>query len=114
MAAFPNIKPISVSSMTITPRVKRTELGNGFVQIYGDGTNTMKEMWDLTFIVNSTDFTTLHNFFQARKGYDNFTWTAPFPDATQKNYIHKDYSFVGYGNNIYEINVQFEEWVGLT
>lgn len=107
------IKPTIATQKSIQPRVKSIAFGNGYKQIYGDGINSMLEMWNLTFILDSTNYSTINTFLETAAGINYFGWTAPTPSATLKYYICPNWSTTGLGANKYQITCTFEEFAGL-
>jgi phage-related protein len=74
----PSIDPTFNTPLTITPRTIKNEFGGGYRQEFGDGLNTIKEIWSVAFEdVSVDDAETLDNFYRAQKGYLSFYWTPP-------------------------------------
>jgi len=108
MAALP-YEPTRSSSKNVTPRVLRADLGDGYTQRAGDGINTKKQMWSVTFeAMDTTSADTLIEFFEDLAGVDNFTWT-PFRQTTARKFICTDWNEGFLGNSLTTITASFEE-----
>jgi phage-related protein len=60
------------------PRVRRTELGDGYEQRIRFGLNTNLKSWALTFTTREiTEIQAIRTFLDARGGSESFTWTPP-------------------------------------
>lgn len=77
MATFtiaPSYEAVEVSK----PRVRKTALGDGYEQRIRFGLNTDAKQWRLTFSERTdSERETILAFFEARGGYESFTWTPP-------------------------------------
>lgn len=83
MATF-TYTPSFPASEISKPRVRRVALGDGYEQRVRFGLNTDMKEWRLTFD-NRTDAQRdeILAFFEARGGWDAFTWTTPHGDLGQ-------------------------------
>lgn len=112
---FPaTIKPTIQSRRSQKPSVKRTQFGNGYFQIAGNGINNNLEKWNLTFTLNDTDKQTVEDFFLATNGYDYFNWTSQEAGAVEKQYIVPEWNIQPMGADNYTVTCMFEEFPGLT
>lgn len=60
------------------PRVRKTELGDGYEQRVRFGLNTNPKEWDLTFAERTdTERDEISAFLDARGGSESFDWTTP-------------------------------------
>lgn len=108
MAALPNIQPTYSSNKTTTPRFLRADFGDGYVQRAADGINTIIDQWNVMWTVDSTTGTTLTTFFEAREGYDDFTWTPP-GETESKKFICTQWSKSFLGPDTVQISATFEQ-----
>ena len=91
MSALP-FEPTRGSSRKVNARFLRANLGDGYDQRNGDGIQTIKEEWNVTFVcLDETDANTLVAFFEGLEGYQNFTWT-PFRQSVAKKFICPDWT----------------------
>ena len=109
MATFnftPEFPPTEVSS----PRVRKTKFGDGYEQRIRFGLNTDLKTWQLTFKARSNAETTrIRNFFQARGGYESFTWTPPLWGATSGQYVCEDWQVTAEAHNVNTISATFRQ-----
>ena len=77
MAVFSFI-PSSTSRITVKPKTRKLQFGNGYSQRAGDGINPLLIKWGLVFSVRSdTDADAILAFLEARAGHEAFDWTPP-------------------------------------
>lgn len=77
MATF-TIAPDFSSSVTVEPRVLRSQFGDGYQQRVGDGINARAEKWSLRFSARTaTERDAILAFLVARNGIESFDWTSP-------------------------------------
>lgn len=82
----PTENPSSPIEVTVTPRVRVAEFGDGYNQRTGDGINTMRENVNLRWdSIRSSVADTIITFFEARAGVELFYYTIP-GSVTQKKY----------------------------
>ncbi len=67
----------SQASPTINYTTRESSFGDGYVASVGDGINNRQEAWDITWIGNIAETTTIMNFFDERAGWRSFFWTNP-------------------------------------
>ena len=106
--ALPDIKQDYATNKSIEPKVLTAELGDGYKQRAGDGINTMREIWSLSWTNRIyTEIDTLENYFIARGGAESFEWTAP--RSTAKLYVCKSWSrtYSNYEND--DLTAEFEQ-----
>lgn len=91
----PPVTPSYSSSSKSQYRVKRTEFGDGYDQVMGDGINTRIETWNLTWNgLRSSEADAIEDFMDARGGSEQFEWTTPkgvtknfrCPDGVQRTF----------------------------
>lgn len=60
------------------PRVLSSQFGDGYQQRVGDGINTNKRQWALTFAARTdSERDAILSFLRARNGVEAFDWTPP-------------------------------------
>lgn len=87
MADLPDIQPDYSVKKNIEPKTLPSDFGDGYSQRSADGLNHMSEMWTLSWTGRTvSEIDTLEDFFEARGGYEHFTWT-PLRDTETKKYV---------------------------
>jgi len=108
MASLP-LEPRKASGRTVTPRFLRADLGDGYDQRSGDGIQTIKEEWSVTFAaLDQTNADTLIAFFEGLEGYQSFTWV-PFRQSVAKKFICTQWSEAYPGNSLTTISATFRQ-----
>ena len=77
---FPATIPAHVESGGLDKKFKNLEaaFGDGFIQVTGDGINSNREVWSLTWAnEDAPDVTTIKNFLDDHAGRTPFNWTPP-------------------------------------
>ena len=102
-------EPTRSTNRTVTPRFLRADLGDGYDQRSGDGIQTIKEEWSVTFeALDQTNADTLIAFFEDREGYVNFDWI-PFRQSVAKKFICTDFSESFPGNSLTTVTATFQQ-----
>lgn len=86
MAVF-TFSPSNSSGGAVTPRKRKTQFGDGYVQEFADGINQVMRSWNLVFNniqaynadATKTTLTSVNAFLEARAGWEKFQWTQPPP-----------------------------------
>lgn len=68
-------KPIFSPEMSNEPKVLSAQFGDGYEQRVGDGINTIKDIWNLTFRGTRAEIADILDFLKNKKGVTAFTWT---------------------------------------
>lgn len=109
MATLPSITPSMTSVKNIEARVLKNEFGDGYSQRAADGRNNIVSTWEVIWNgITYTDANTLEAFFNARAGYESFTWT-PYRGGEVKKFIVRKWSRAFLGPEIETIKATFEE-----
>lgn len=76
---FPAISPdYSSSPCQVEARVLKSDFGDGYVQKAGDGINSIRRTWPLTWSnITNAEAKTITDFLEAKGGYTPFYWTPP-------------------------------------
>jgi len=90
MATFSYIPTYSVN-MSVTPRIRSTDFGDGYSQRVGDGLNTQRQIWTVEFISDTTSIDVIETFLQNTGGYQSFDWTPP-RQTTALKFRYTDYN----------------------
>ena len=106
MSSLP-FEPTRASSRSVTPRFLMAPFGDGYSQRSGDGIQTIKEEWSVSFIaMDQTNADTLIAFFEDLEGYQNFTWI-PFRQSVAKKFICTNWQESFPGNSLTNISATF-------
>jgi len=83
MATFPDIKPLHPIDKSVSPLQSKTRLGDGYVASFRFGLNTIRPEWNLEWLVDEQDTTTINTFLRtAANGADFFQWQPPDQTVT--------------------------------
>ena len=108
MALLP-FEPTRASNRNVTPRFLRADLGDGYDQRSGDGIQTIKEEWSVTFeALDQTSANTLIAFFEDLQGYQKFEWI-PFRQTVAKKFICPSWSESYRGAGLTSVSASFVE-----
>ena len=109
-AALPLTTKISQASQAETTyKILEVKYGNGYSQRAGDGYNNVQASWTVTWDnISSSDLSTLVTAFDAAKGTDYFTWTAP-GDGSSKKWVVKKHSRSNRSGAIYSVSATLEQ-----
>lgn len=107
MATF-TIAPSISTQLTVRPRTKKIQFGDGYEQRFSMGLNTRSEQWDLTFhCKGTTERDAVLDFFEARNGQESFDWTTPNGDA--KKFVCEEWRQRQEGETFFVIDTSFRE-----
>jgi phage-related protein len=110
MATFPNpVNPSIATSRTVEARTLEAGFGDAYTQRAGDGINTIRDSWDVEWTcLDSTAYTEINSFLEARQGFESFEWTPP-GESVEKKYICKMWNIAHLGNSKYRLNATFNQ-----
>ena len=86
MATFPSITPTYGMRKTSSPKIKKTQLGDGyeFRALYGLPLSQDPKVYDLTFNVSETESDVIEGFLRSRVAdQDSFSFTPPAEGFTK-------------------------------
>jgi phage-related protein len=92
MATFNISSPDHGASMKMEPRVRETEMGDGYTQSVQDGINDMREAWNLAFTRRPKSIIDSIDDFLRENRNSAFFWLNP--DGMTKKYRCKSWSKV--------------------
>jgi phage-related protein len=72
-----NYSPVNGPTATIDAKTLEASFGDGYEQRVGDGINTMREVWNLTFTGSRAYVEEIYTFLKSKAGVTSFTWTPP-------------------------------------
>lgn len=92
LQTFPlDLGPTTSSSKTTKAKVLKAEFGDGYGQRAGDGINSVREQWQVSWVgLTRTEANTVENFLRARKGFEAFLWTSP--GGSQKKWVCEEWN----------------------
>ena len=97
------------AQVSIKPRVRSIQFGDGYEQRQADGINTQPQRWNLTFANRSnTDTIAITGFLSARGAVEAFDWTPPDSTASIK-VICREWQKTMNRFNINTVTASFEQ-----
>lgn len=92
--------------------VRQAQMGDGYVQVSGNGLNPRSQEWSLEFTGNETYIAAIKTFLDAHKGYQAFQWQPPLEPVGL--YRCDEYSPTALGNDMHNLTVTFKTAYGLS
>lgn len=86
-------RPQGGAEPQVTHRTLKAQFGDGYAQRAGDGINTRKEVWPLTFVGLKAEIKAIADFFDEHAGYKAFRWRGKTFVAAQ-GYTLREGAFV--------------------
>lgn len=109
MSTFTNV-PEYPPTESSAPRVRKTQLGDGYEHRLRFGLNTDLKSWDLEFRRrDNTETAQIRDFLNARGGVESFTWTPPFYNAVAGQYVCEQWNISAEAHNINNIRATFRQ-----
>ncbi len=102
----PAIPPQEEPQGEVMLRVRKTQFGDGYSQVGGDGLNPKVQNWPLVFRGTTAEITPIRDFMDAHIGI-SFYWTPPL--GVQGRYACFGYQLIPAVNNNYQLNVKLEQ-----
>jgi phage-related protein len=104
----PPVAPGYASQRQIQARVLRADFGDGYSLRAGDGLNSVKRVWSLTWpVLRIAEADVIEAFLTARGGVQPFWWTAP--DEGPRQFICPGWSRQKSAAGIDGLTATFEE-----
>lgn len=104
-------RPDILTAQQVTHRVLAVQFGDGYEQMAGDGINTRRESWDLSFTRGGAVIDQVKAFVDEHGGYMPFEWVNS--DGVRKLYRASGYSEARQssrrGSNVKVLTVTFRE-----
>ncbi len=97
------------SNLTLTPRVRLIQFGDGYESRLANGINNLPLILDLTFESRNYDETVaITHFIYSRKGTESFLFTPPSPFNKRKRFVCRELpiSLNFYNNNSFRIKME--------
>ncbi|GFM89326.1 hypothetical protein PSCICO_47250 [Pseudomonas cichorii] len=69
--------PDDEASCDSTMRTRKSQFGDGYVQVTSDGLNAESESWSLSFGGLASEILPILEFIRAHRGARSFLWTTP-------------------------------------
>jgi phage-related protein len=107
MATF-TYTPDYGAQVSVKPRVRVAQFGDGYEQRSADGINTRAQMWSLQF-ANRTDTETgnIITFLENRNGVEAFDWTPPNGSAIKV--VCREWSKTAVRYNLNNVAATFQQ-----
>jgi phage-related protein len=83
--------PTYAVQLSVTPRILKTDFGDGYSQRAGDGLNSQPQIWSLEFRGDTTAIDAIETFLTDTGGWESFDWTPP-RQTSSKKFIYTSYS----------------------
>lgn len=93
---------------TITYAVRESQFGDGYVQVIGDGINTRRASWPLSFEGGLDDMLEIVAFFDRHAGYKSFYWTPPDSEDPLMWRV-ANVSLTSIGAGVYRVSAEFKQ-----
>jgi phage-related protein len=113
--AYPTFTPPGLvrvdvgSSISVKPRVRRADFGDGYSQRSGDGLNALGRKVEINFTnLELSEGKTIEAFFEERAGYKPFLWTFPH-ETTPRQWICTEWRKNLSAPRTYSVSAAFEE-----
>jgi phage-related protein len=85
------IPPQEEPNVDVRFNVIDTQFGEGYIQTFVEGMNTIKDVWPVTWVGTDTEINPIKTFFEAHPGV-SFNWTPP--GKPQNKYRVKGYQYI--------------------
>lgn len=69
--------PDDEASSESTLRTRKSQFGDGYVQVSSDGLNAEEESWSLSFGGLASEVSPILDFLRTHRGAKSFLWTSP-------------------------------------
>ncbi len=110
MASLPSdLTPIITGyNKNYKARALISNFGDGYRQRAGDGLNTIEREIAVKFTGSDTNIAIYVAFFEARDGYEAFTWTPP-DEAVSLKWTCQEWIVTGEAENLSSITARFRK-----
>jgi hypothetical protein len=108
MAVFPNIAPIHSLNKTVSPLVSKTRLGDGYIAFHQLGLNSTRSEWQLEWLVDFTDATTIDTFLRTRANAEEFFEWQPPDSLTALRFRCEEWTVEEDTETVYRVNATFK------
>ncbi|QHF27387.1 phage tail protein [Pseudomonas sp. R32] len=88
-------------------RVRTSQFGDGYQQVVGDGLNSKRQSWPLSFVGDEQRIKAIVEFLDRHAGARSFYWTAPLGEKGL--YRCKSYQPTAKGGGLYSLAATFEQ-----
>jgi len=105
MSTF-NYKVDSGAQKTTSPKVRKAQFGDGYMQRVGDGINNINIAWDVSFTADAATIAAIVSFLTTAAGVDSFDWTSP--DGVAGKYVCESWSKPFPSKKVQTITAQFK------
>lgn len=86
---------------------RTAQFGDGYEQVSGDGINSSKETWAITFSGKIEKVKEVEDFLDERQGYKSFAWRNPL--GRLGLYRVKRWDVVPYSRDVLRLTATFEQ-----
>lgn len=99
--------PRTSATSDVSYRVRKTQFGDGYMQVSGDGPNTKTQQHSLMFTGDEAMITAIIAFLDRHQGWKSFIWTPPLAPAGL--YRCETWSPTSLGGGIHSLSATFIE-----
>lgn len=100
--------PVQANDSGSTEYLIRTaQFGDGYAQSSGEGINSKKETWAITYSGRKEDVDKVRAFLDERAGYKSFAWKNPH--GVLGLYKASKYESLPYATDVFRLTTNFEQ-----
>ena len=87
--------------------IRTAQFGDGYAQVSGEGINSSKETWAITFSGQIAKVQEVIAFLDERQGYKSFAWKNPFGQLGL--YRAAKWDIIPYARDVFRLTTTFEQ-----
>lgn len=87
--------------------VRKAQFGDSYAQVSGEGINSSKKTWAITYSGRLEDVMKVASFFDERAGYKSFIWKDP--TGQMGLYLAPKYEVLPYAKDVFRLTSSFEQ-----
>lgn len=100
--------PVQANDTGSTEFVTRTaQFGDGYAQVSGEGINSSKQSWAITYSGNKDSVKKVKKFLDDTQGYKSFAWRNPLGELGL--YRASKYEVLPYSSDVFRLTATFEQ-----
>lgn len=90
---------------------RNAQFGDGYEQVSGEGINSSRDTWSITYSGKIDDVRLVREFLDERKGRLSFLWRNPFGELSM--YRASKYNIVPYSRDVLRLTTTFTQSFGV-
>lgn len=87
--------------------IRTAQYGDGYAQVSGEGINSSKRSWNISYAGKIEKVLEVAAFLDARKGYESFIWKDP--TGSFGLYRSATHQILPYSKDVFRLTTMFEE-----